>query len=127
MTESELEHVYVLMYDHLGMCGCGYRDAAFDMVRDILNLAPLHKDERWRQVEKMIGNPGAHHIVLSAMQSAGLIEHGGSIDGSWLTDKGRWYQRVMAGITDWGVIDQVGYPHNGDDCTDVCWVGVVVA
>lgn len=125
LDERTGDHIYRLIYadDDLGLCGCGTPEAAFSLVRDILNLAPFYEDQRWRQVEELVGNDGAHHIVLSMLTRAGLIEHGSSISGSWLTDKGRYYQTALAGIADWDFLDEgnFGYPHDGKDCTDACW------
>jgi hypothetical protein len=119
---DDLEHVYKLFYGDLSLCGCGIPETAYDLIRDILNLAPLYEDDRWKRVEEMIGSPGAHHIVLSALDEAGLMEHGSSIGGAWLTGKGRYYQQALAAITDWDQIKGEGFPHGGEDCTDACWV-----
>jgi len=86
MTSHDLHHLFS---DDLEICFCGNPEHAVDLVRQILNLCPLHTDRRWEQAEKLVGHPGAYHIVLSDLTEARLIEHGGSIGGSWLTDKGK--------------------------------------
>lgn len=124
--ENILDHLYVLFYDDaqgLGLCGCGYPSAAYDLVRDLLGLIPFYKNERWKTSESLTGNiPGAHHIVLSTMQRAGLIDHGSSLTGSWLTEKGKWALASMR-TAEYGDFDgsDAGYPHDGDACTDACW------
>lgn len=122
--EHALEHLYVIFYDGaqgLGLCGCGNPEAAYDLVRDLLGLMPLYEDSRWRVAESLTGSiPGAHHIVLGTMERAGLIEHGSSLHGAWLTLKGEWCLAAMR-AAEFGDLDQQGYPHDGEPCTDACW------
>lgn len=124
--EDVLDHLYVVFYDNsqgLGLCGCGYPQAAYDLVRDLLGLIPFYEDERWKAAEALTGNiPGAHHIVLGAMERAGLIEHGSSQTGAWLTEKGRWCLAAMR-TAECDDLDGpgVGYPHDGEACADACW------
>lgn len=122
--QHRLEHLYVLFYDDaqgLGLCGCGNPESAYDLVRDLLGLAPFYEDSRWKAAESLTGNiPGAHHIVLGAMERAGLIEHGTSLRGVWLTEKGKWCLAAMR-ATEFDDLDQQGYPHDGKPCTDACW------
>lgn len=119
--ENVLQHVNDLLYIQLGLCGCGNPEESFDLVRKLLALAPYHQGPEVREeVAVLCGNPAAKHIILSTLDHADLIEHGGGIDGSWLTDKGEWYLKALNSITDWDDID-VGLPHNGGKCTDACW------
>ena len=74
--------------DEIKICGCGNPEDAVELVRQILNLCPLHTDRRWEKAKELIGSSGAFHIVLSDLTEAQLMEHGGSIGGSWLTDRG---------------------------------------
>lgn len=119
--EVVLEHAYPLFYDDLSLCGCGTPEAAYELVRDILTL--IADDERgWPPLVKtLLGSPGAYHMVMSALDEAELTGHGSSIDGSWLTDKGRWYAAALRTIENWDALEGVGYPHDGTDCTDACW------
>jgi hypothetical protein len=116
--ENVLQHVNGLFYTDIGLCGCGNAEEAFDLVRDLLNLAPFY--EHRQEVAALVGTGATGHIVLSALDNADLLEHGGTIHGSWLTDKGEWYQKALASITDWDEI-AVGVPHDGGSCTDACW------
>lgn len=122
LTDDDLDHVYALFYGGLNMCGCGWAEEAFTLVRDLLNLAPFYQGGRWRQAEEMFGHPGAYHLVLSALEHADVIEHGSSIGGSWLTPKGA-HLRNLINRTTWGALDayNVGFPHDGGDCTPDCW------
>jgi hypothetical protein len=122
--EDTLDHLYVIFYSEtvgLSLCGCGYPESAYDLVRDLLGLAPFYENSRWKVAESLTGNiPGAYHIVLGALQRAGLIEHGSSLDGSWLTPKGKWCLAAMR-TAEYGDLHDAGYPHDGEDCTDACW------
>jgi len=113
-----LQHVNGLFYTDLGLCGCGDPYAAFDLVRDLLRLAPYF--EHRTEVVALIGDGPAAHIILSSLDHADLLEHGGSIHGSWLTDKGEWYLKALNTVKVWDDID-VGLPHDGNACTDSCW------
>src|SRR5690348_17311914 len=92
-TDAEdglLCHLYKVLYDDIPNCGCNEPDAAFRLVHDIMLLAPLHSGT-WVKARELIGSDGAFQIVLAAMTDAGLLEHGGSMGGSWLGKRGRWF------------------------------------
>ena len=123
MTDREnvLQHINKLLYMDLGLCGCGLPEEAFDLVRDLLGLAPFYQSEDVRdQVAALCGTGPARHMALSMLTNADLLEHGGGIDGSWLTDKGRWYLGALRTVDDWDEI-AVGLPHDGGECADSCW------
>lgn len=123
--ESVLEHLNYLFYGDLKLCGCGDPESAWKLIHDLLKLTPFYEDQRWKKAQKLIGSDGAHHIVLSVMDEAGLIQHGGSIGGSWATDKGRWvlWAIEQAGGVEamYEPVDDAGYPHAGQGCSDTCW------
>lgn len=127
VDEVVMEHLCSVFYNDLNLCGCGNPDSAWRMVYDLLRLTPYYKDSGYRKAVWLIGSEGAHHIVLSAMTHAELIEHGGGIGGSWITDKGRWFTAAIdyAGGPDvvHDLIEQVGVglPHNGEPCSPACW------
>ncbi|MGW2861931.1 hypothetical protein [Streptomyces sp. NPDC001205] len=123
MSEAVLDHVYKLLYGDLGLCGCGTPGDAYALVQQLLDLTPYY--DHPAAVEELIGQPGAYHIVLSALTNAELIEHGGAIGGSWLTPKGKWYQAAMRGVEFddlYSDAANVGIPHADEECTDACWV-----
>ncbi|MFE9855581.1 hypothetical protein [Streptomyces sp. NPDC005780] len=124
-NESTLEHLNLIVYVDLGLCGCGNPDDAYNLVRDLLALCPLYEDQRWHQAETLTGGGAVHHIVMSTLDTAGLIEHGSTINGSWLTPKGAWFLNA-ARIVPFGDIDDAGLPHDGDTCTEECWAESVL-
>ncbi|MBM9509970.1 hypothetical protein [Actinacidiphila acididurans] len=125
-------HLYLVFCEHLPFCGCGDPAAGYKLAHQILTLAPLYEDGRWRQAEELCGTPGAHQLVLAALTEAGLLEHGSSIGGSWITDRGRWVLWAVEQIGGIDVLedrlDNAGFPHEWDpvaktqqECTDACW------
>lgn len=118
--DEMLAHLYKVFYDDLGMCGCGLPDEAYNLVRDLLSLAPLYEESRWRLAETLTGGGAAGHIILSSLDRASLLEHGSSLNGAWLTDKGAWCLAAMR-LVEYDEMAQVGYPHDGGKCTDACW------
>ncbi|MET8864659.1 hypothetical protein ABZW11_17115 [Nonomuraea sp. NPDC004580] len=120
-TDIALDHAHQLFYGDLAMCGCGTPEAAYELVRDLLALIADHERD-WAPLAKtLIGNPGAYHLTMSALDEAGLLEHGSSIDSAWLTDKGRWYASALRTIESWDGLEGYGYPHGMESCTEACW------
>ncbi|MGP4092961.1 hypothetical protein [Nonomuraea sp. KM90] len=121
LPQVVLDHAYKLFYGDLSLCGCGTPEAAYELVRDVLVLIADDEHGWVPLVKTLLGNPGAHHLIMSALDEADLLGHGSSIDTAWLTDKGRWYASALRMIEDWDAFHEVGYPHDGEDCTDACW------
>lgn len=124
-AEWERQHLYRLFFDEpggLGICGCNQPHAAYDLVRALLvYFEQDHADRDWRDLGRMIGTDGAVHLVLCLLDNAGVIEHGGTVAGAWLTDKGRAALEMMR-RHEWESVDETGYPHDGRGCTPPCWV-----
>jgi hypothetical protein len=73
-------------------CGCGDPRAAIQAIKGILEL--FNRDERgwdWKEIEAWMKTmpDGIGYIVLYMLTEAQLMEHGGGVDGSWLTDEGK--------------------------------------
>lgn len=113
------EHLYKLWADDLDLCGCGYPDDAWTLIHELLRLFGTGEFGYRNRVDQLVGTRGAAHIVLGALEHAGLTEHGTDAYGAWLTGKGRW---ALWALNTHGHNDDVGYPHDGqDECTDTCW------
>lgn len=129
---DEQQHLYALFHgrEKFSFCGCGCPEDAYDLIRNILQLCPLY--ENWEsgtsngaKVQEILGGiDGTFYLVLYAIDSLDLIEHGGSIGGSWLTQKGEYYLPLMRKHK-WDDIEEVGFPHDGEECPADCvhWVG----
>lgn len=102
------------------MCGCGWSDAAYTLIRDLLDH--FH-DRDERNIIEMIGGHAAAQIVLYRLQDADLIDHGTSVTSSWITDKGRYARHLMHKHP--ALVEHAGYPdcwdHERDRCPEQCW------
>lgn len=93
----------VLHFARLHLCGCGCPEDAYNFCREVLSAFdrrpsrlpgndPDHKP--WAnaetEVETLIkAKPDvAAHVLSHLLNHFGLLEHGGSVGGSWCTDVG---------------------------------------
>lgn len=124
-------HLYATL-NKIPCCGCGNPEDAHRLIHQILSLAPLHTDDSWQKARELIGSDGAFQIVLSALNDANLMEHGTTVGGSWLTDRGKWFLWAVEQVGGIGTLtdklDGVGFPHDWDyeaqdvrPCVDACW------
>jgi hypothetical protein len=74
------------LWDILGGCGCGSADELGEKAVKVLRLFATDTDFNLR---KFIYEDTANEILAHWMDSKGLIEHGTSIGGSWLTEEGK--------------------------------------
>lgn len=116
----ELEHLYALFYGELGMCGCGNPADGYTLILGLLDHT--HQRGDWDAYQQLIGTSGAVQIVLSQLDRSGLTEHGSSVYTSWLTDKGKYARWLMHRHPHEDELDEVGFPHDGQDCDKACWV-----
>lgn len=84
---------YRVVFNDLGMCGCGMYDDRLILLKETLNACPLHS--RGEAAEYL--NTPLGEWFLCLLDKAKLIEHGSSIGGSWLTTKGT---RLLASLND---------------------------
>src|SRR5690606_18182566 len=75
---------YLVIFNDLAMCGCGQYDDRLDILKEVLNACPLYETEK---TPDYLRTPLGEWF-LCLLDKAKLIEHGSSIGGSWLTDKG---------------------------------------
>lgn len=70
-------------------CGCGSSDTLKQMAWDVFEMfAQEISDQRWQKIYEG-DNALAYETLAHWIDSKGLIEHGGSIAGSWLTSGGK--------------------------------------
>jgi DNA-binding PadR family transcriptional regulator len=131
--DDDLEHLCQLTSTDLKFCGCGDPGAVYDLIRDLLGLiAEKWADDghdHWREVSQKItdligGGTGTYYAVLYWLDGSGLIEHGGSVGGSWLTEKGKHYLSLMR-LHEHDEMDgpgctAYGLPHDGNGCGPGC-------
>ena len=93
MTDDE-EFLRSFFIEAFDFCGCGCLSMSIKFVRDILNS---YKDEEgWSaphlnfdKAKEVCGNDNITDFVLHWLDTVELTEHGSSVYGSWLTDKGK--------------------------------------
>jgi hypothetical protein len=137
VTDTEQEgilcHLYKVLHSDMPSCGCGDPEAADRLVIGLLAVFADWQPDRTQRVQELIGGTdGTQQIVLATLDQAGLTEHGGSLWGSWLTDRGKWVLwavEQVGGVDGLGAkLDVVGFPHEYDPktkamqpCTEDCW------
>lgn len=93
MTDDE-EFLTGFFGEAFGFCGCGCLSMSIKFVRDVLNcyedreednLSPYLKLDKAKEV---CGNDNITDFILHWLDSVELTEHGSSVYGSWLTEKG---------------------------------------
>lgn len=124
LAESTRQHIYKVIAD-LPLCGCGSPEPAYELVVELLKLVPFYERQP-DEIRTLTGqSDGVHYLVLGSLDHADLIEHGTSIDGSWITPKGEWFLKAVEAAGGAGKLFEathnIGYPHNGANCTDQCW------
>lgn len=70
----------------LGGCGCGSADLLADKAVAVLKNFELEPTDPSRFY---VGENVTNELLAHWLDSKGLLEHGGSVSGSWLTDKGK--------------------------------------
>lgn len=94
MTDDE-EFLTGFFGEAFGFCGCGCLSMSIKFVRDVLNcyedreednLSPYLKLDKAKEV---CGNDNITDFILHWLDSMELTEHGSSVYGSWLTEKGK--------------------------------------
>lgn len=77
-----------------GFCGCGCLSMSIKFVRDILNSYEDREEDNlspylnFDKAKEVCGNDNITDFMLHWLDSMELTEHGSSVYGSWLTEKG---------------------------------------
>lgn len=92
MTDDE-EFLKSFFIEAFGFCGCGCLTMSIKFVRDVLNC--YEDEDGWGSPHlnldkaiKVCGNDNITDFILHWLDSVELTEHGISVYGSWLTEKG---------------------------------------
>jgi hypothetical protein len=78
----------------LHLCGCGCPEDAYNFCRDVLATFDRRGDRDWVNAEDAVKKiilerpDDAAHVISHLLSHMNLLEHGGSVGGSWLTDDG---------------------------------------
>lgn len=83
-------------YEELKFCGCGCPEEVQQYIASILRAHKERSDSSWAKnnIREAINKPEmAELFILYTLDAMDLLEHGGSVGGSWLTKKG---EQMMA-------------------------------
>ena len=96
-------------YEIMDMCGCGSPDYTYEMIRRVLHIRKewfetddMPYDVKVKRYEENLHinyentmNYGMLQFVLYMLDSKGIVEHGSSIGGCFLTELGKMYLTVL--------------------------------
>lgn len=109
------------MYEDLGLCGCGCPEYTFEVIRKFLHIRQDWQRDKitYRDAYNRYKNDlhvddkdedqfGLLRFMMYILDKHGFIEHGSSITGCWLTEKGEmllttldaWNEKNMETETD---------------------------
>lgn len=92
------EKFYDWWFSEIRFCGCGAPSEAIKLIRDYLINALNGKmffDDPY-----LSGNERTNWFVLYSLDAWGLLEHGGGVCGSWLTDNGHEMCVFLASLSE---------------------------
>lgn len=75
-------------------CGCGCPEDAAGALLRLLRLHPLY--EHYDELRAWVPDLGVQYLLLYQLDRLELTEHGGSVGGAWLTDKGTEVRDALA-------------------------------
>lgn len=75
-------------------CGCGNPEDAAGALLRLLRLHPLY--EHHDEFDEWITDGGVAMLLLYQLDRLELTEHGGSVGGGWLTEKGTAVRDALA-------------------------------
>lgn len=92
--EDDEEFLTSFFVEAFGFCGCGCLYMSIKFTRDILNC--YEDEEDWcsphlnlDKAKEVCGNDNITDFILHWLDFCELTDHGSSVYGSWLTDKGK--------------------------------------
>lgn len=96
------------LYEIVDMCGCGIPDYTHEVIRRTLKIRNDWQNNRikYEEVQERYKNElnldpkdelqyGSLQFILYKLDSCGILEHGSSIGGCWLTELGKMYLDVL--------------------------------
>ena len=93
-------------YDILNLCGCGIPENTWEVIHHILSIRLLAREMDYSEIKKMYKDElhldadddlqhGSLQFILYILDDCGLVEHGSSVGGCWLTELGKMYLTVL--------------------------------
>ena len=100
--KEKFEDIY---YNKLGMCGCGTPEEVKHFLFSLLENHRQYKDdeithevmsENRKKIIKTVDADIIFEIIFHVFDNVGLLEHGGSIYGSWFTEEGINFFKLLS-------------------------------
>lgn len=96
MVEERRNELNKLIFEDLGFCGCGNPEQDIIFIKNILDLRnKWHNDKlTYKKYRKLIKKEFiknwecAEEYILYMLNDKEFLEHGSSVGGSWLLNKG---------------------------------------
>jgi hypothetical protein len=91
MQEDEFNDIW---FNGLTMCGCGRPDELKQFIKELLiaQSQDLNYEEKTKlrnEILEKVDKDLIFEFIFHRLEYADLVQHGGSVYGSWLTDKGK--------------------------------------
>lgn len=98
---EEHEKPNAMYFDQLGLCGCGRPECIHKLIVDCAMMFDRDKN-RWdgeagvKGIEKIVKERPDYvaEFIAHFLDQKDLIEHGGSVYGSWLTERGKQFIEI---------------------------------
>ena len=92
--------------DIFGLCGCGNPEDTWEVIRRVLRIRSEARERDYYEIKQMYKDElhldndddidhGVLQFILYILDNNGLVEHGGSIGGCWLSELGKMYLTVL--------------------------------
>lgn len=95
-THADQHWLYAVIFDDLRFCGCGRPEDRLDLVVEMLCACPWYEGA-WEGFSERLTSAG-FEFIADQLTAAELIEHGSSVGGSWLTEKGQRFLSLVEGF-----------------------------
>lgn len=92
------EHIDIIenaLHRFLVSCGCGQTYQGFKVYYDFLKHMPNYEDSNKIYLDSSYPDIEVRTFILWSLSNQDLIEHGSTIYGSWLTEKGKRILRLL--------------------------------
>lgn len=95
----------IIYFNEIGMCGCGRPAAVKRFIYELMKNHKEHKDgkityevmdENRTRIIKETDTDIVFEFVFHILEHNGLLEHDGSIYGSWFTEKGEKFFNLLS-------------------------------
>jgi hypothetical protein len=96
MEEAEEQEFDTLRYTEMGLCGCG---RPYEVESFVVKLLELQKGKNLKDIQDAIKatDPDiVFELIFHLLENKGFVEHGFSVYGSSLTDKGNRFLELYA-------------------------------